>query len=184
MSKIFVVDLEATMRSDNPNTDYLDIVEIGMSVVDCTTLEIEDEFGLLIKPVGTVVGPALVQLTGIKPEDIENKGFSLRTAMGMIPTMFRTLRHPWASWGDFDRRLLISVCERHGYRVPFSVEHLNLKWLYWIFVLGRKGRPKPLSKAVVNEGLEFQGRAHRGVADAHMAALVLLNMMRRCGGVV
>ena len=111
---LFCVDLEATCdeveKSEPPRPltvvpDQMEMIEIGLVVIDLETLEIVDEFQRFVRP---QINPTLTdfckRLTSIQQSDVDSArpyqevGEELRTF---------TTRYPnaaWASWGDYDAR--------------------------------------------------------------------------------
>jgi 3'-5' exoribonuclease 1 len=76
------------------------------------------------------------------------------------------------SWGDFDRKALISNCRFHDLDFDWAEAHVNLKAQY----ASLKGLKKEIgmSAALERENLEFTGNPHRANDDAYNLVKIFL----------
>jgi len=68
------------------------------------------------------------------------------------------------SWGFFDKSALIKDCQLHKLDGKWAKQHISLKDQYPR--IKNTGRAVGLKKALTLEGFEFEGTAHRALADA------------------
>ncbi|MBB4865739.1 inhibitor of KinA sporulation pathway (predicted exonuclease) [Pseudomonas nitritireducens] len=76
----------------------------------------------------------------------------------------------WGSWGAYDRNQFIKDARRQKVTLQILAQdstHHNLKS---IWAERARQRPMGLGKAVVAEGLRFEGRAHNALVDAENIA--------------
>jgi inhibitor of KinA sporulation pathway (predicted exonuclease) len=88
----------------------------------------------------------------------------------------------WASYGTYDRRMLLTECERHGVGFPLSDTHLNVKRL--VALMGGWVRETGMLRAMGRLGLEPTPGSthHRGGDDAFEIARMLGLAMRGLRG--
>lgn len=167
--KIVVLDLEATCDEPRP-TWRGEIIEVGVCLLDVRSLEITKPKGIMVKPQNTPITPFCTKLTTITPEMVESAG-SLFQAMVTLEEEYQISQRTWASWGDYDRKQLVSECnsKRMGFPGENST-HLNLKSLMAI----EYGWPREngLDRALNLFKLKLEGTHHRGIDDAYNIARV------------
>lgn len=78
-------------------------------------------------------------------------------------------------WGSADLHLLLKESKNLNITYPSRLRMLDLKVAYQ-FLFSKNNKGLGLSKALKLQGLEFQGRAHDGRADAINTALLYLTM--------
>jgi len=186
--KILVVDLEATCfqdgDADKPEgwvaSQDQEITEIGAVIYNMPEKKVEAVESFLVRPDGPM-GRFCEELTSLTFEDVKDKPNLEDTLKEDLKTWCKTNKfdlsqQPWGSWGDYDRVQAFRECARKGIKYPFARAHYNIKGLFSMLT----GRSKGLGvgKALRVLGLEFEGRPHRGVDDAHMTALILDKILR------
>lgn len=127
---------------------------------------------LWIRPTESDVSEFCTSLTGITPD---------RAAQGgAFAEACRVLRHdygakdmPWASWGDYDRNMFRTQCDRRRVTYPFSEVHCNLKQLVYRLTGKRMG----MDRALADCGLELVGRHHDGGDDAYNIARIASHIL-------
>ncbi len=177
-SRIAVMDLECSCSNIQAGDHTvpepeMETIEIGAVVLRRADLEPVDTFERFARPiVHRRLTPFCTELTSITQTDVD--------AAPTFPVVFRAfaawLQHwgaeYWASWGDFDAHQLVKDTRRHGIEAELAElpPHVNVKAL-WARSTGRGGLG--LAGAIEAAGLEWQGRAHRGIDDARMVARLL-----------
>jgi 3'-5' exoribonuclease 1 len=160
-----VYDLEATCWDGRPEHLVQEIIEIGAVRLNRFG-EVEDTFSRFIQP---ILNPTLSvfcrQLTNIDQRDIDRSD--------TFPRVIEDFQD-WAdifyedyllcSWGNFDKRMLVQDCKLHGLEHEWAEQHINLKQQY--HEIKKLRRTRGLRSALTSEGLEFEGRQHRGIDDA------------------
>jgi len=167
-----IFDLEATCWATRNDTQIQEIIEIGALLINRYG-EVESTFNSFIKP---IVNPFLSafcsELTSIRQVDIERAPYYPEVVEDFLDWIgyYDDEEYLLASWGNFDKRMLIQDCELHGIEADWVEPHINLKRQYQ--EIKRLRRPRGLKKAVKTEGFEFTGTAHRGIDDAENLAKV------------
>ena len=174
--KIIVVDVESTCydRGTEPKDFVSEIIEVGVCLLDVTTLERSDKRGIYVKPTRSVVSPFCTNLTGITQETVD-QGVPLEEACKILMRDYLSKARVWASYGDYDRRMFTDNCAMLGIKYPFGAAHQNVRTRLTTD-MGLVDRP-PLDDAVRVIGRTFEGRHHSGADDAWNIAAVLGRMM-------
>jgi len=164
---IIVVDLESTCDAGGRMAAHeMELIEIGAVKVRLEDGEILSTFRSFVRPLNhPKLSEFCTQLTGIRQREIDSAD--------LFPQVLKEfqswLNHPfwtWASWGDFDRRLLHRELERVG-EDPLFAEHLNLKAI----AKDAWGLKKTGMKEVLRQqGLAPIGTHHRALDDATSVA--------------
>lgn len=177
LDKILVIDLEGTCDEPKPTFD-LEIIEIGLVIVDPKSFKIVDKTSTLVRPTTSYVTPFCTNLTGITKEDLTaaNGARSFPEAINWLKK-FGTKNKVWASWGDYDRTMFEKQCRREGVEYPFGPGHINLKTLFGLFEGLDRGIG--VKEAAEYFHLEWYGRHHRGLDDAINIANVFLEMLKK-----
>jgi len=178
LDKILVIDLEGTCDEPKPAPFELEIIEIGLVIVDPRNRKILDKVQSFVRPSQSWVTPFCTQLTGITKDDLTvgNGARSFPEAINWLKK-FGTKNKVWASWGDYDRTMFERQCKREGVEYPFGPSHINIKTLFGLF----EGLDRGIGtkEAVEYYNLEWYGSHHRGMDDAVNIANVFLEMLRR-----
>jgi inhibitor of KinA sporulation pathway (predicted exonuclease) len=184
--KMMVVDLECTCFQtedlDKPRGWTADkdqeITEIGVSIVHLPNLEILETKSFLVQPEGPM-GEFCKELTTLTFNDVKDRpnlfGVLEELCAWAKAEKFDIQSMPWGSWGDYDRVQLFRECARKGLKYPFGRAHYNIKGMF--SMLTGQGKGFGVSKALAQLGMDFDGIPHRGVDDARMTALILLNIL-------
>jgi len=84
----------------------------------------------------------------------------------------------FASWGNYDRNILLDDCAKHDAPYPFRAEnHVNLK-AEAVNALGLKRR-MGVSRTLRAIEMEFEGRPHSGLDDARNISRIAIEMIKR-----
>lgn len=169
--RLLVIDLEATCWRDastGPNGEPSEVIEVGYCMIE------KDRLGgagtRLVRPKLSTVSEFCTELTTLTQEMVDT-GFieptvavqSIMRELGVV----RPDRQVYASWGEFDHKML----RQAG---VFLGRHLNLAPMYGFLT----GRSKSGGlKDAVDATVGWSGTHHRGDADALNAARLALWMM-------
>ena len=106
---------------------------------------------------------------------VERDGISLREACQKLEERYQSKKLTWASYGAYDRTMLIEQCTRFGVAYPMSRQHINVKVLFSdVYKLGKSiGMPGALRML----SLPLEGTHHRGIDDAKNIAKILYRLM-------
>ena len=173
-----VIDVEATCWERNPPSGTpvedrkCEIIECGITTISIPDKKIVESRSIIVLPTTTEISDFCTQLTTLTPEFVEKNGISYSEALDILRTEYRCDRNMWASWGCYDRDIILRQCERAHIRSPFNMNYLNIKsafcWKYG-FNCGVK-------KALNRVGLKFDGTPHRGIDDSKMIAKIFLSL--------
>lgn len=171
MSRIIIVDLEATCDDPRPSFQPQETIEIGAVAVDIASRNIIGEFNTFVRP---VIHPILTdfckKLTTIAQNDVAGA-----KTFGPAFATFSAWAgdSPLCSWSRWDWQQLQEDCRRAS--VPFTFrKHFNLPGIAKRHCgIASQGR---LLKFL---GLSFIGQRHRGIDDARNYARITLEILNR-----
>lgn len=172
-NNLLVLDVEATCWS-GPHPAGMDseVIQVGAVAIDrdCT---VYFQGSIFVRPVNSTVSGFCTDLTGITADDLKDAR-SFAEAMTILKPW---KNYPWASWGNYDRSILLRQCERDGVDFPLNPQrHVNIKTIY---ALGRRLRAEMgVEEALEHAGLVFDGTPHRALDDAWNALRLLGSVMR------
>lgn len=180
---ICVTDFEATCWEDkrpHDQTRVNEIIEIGSAMLRLRDMTVCSTYQSFIKPARSPqLSSFCTGLTSIKQEDVDAAPSFEQAYTGWKDWVSERTGDPnsvlFASWGLYDYKQLIKDCAYHMVPFPFRGDHLNLKE----YVGAKMGWAKKgcgMGKALHRLGIKFEGRAHRGIDDAKMAAQVLIRV--------
>lgn len=168
LSRILVVDLEATCwQGPPPPGEEHEVIEIGNAVLHVGDLHVEPGREILVRPTRSSVSPFCTELTSITQGMVDERGLPFADAVAALEAAHGGLRAVvWASYGTYDRRMLLAECERHGVAFPLSDTHLNVKRL--VALMSAWKRETGMLRAMRRLGLEptLGSTHHRGGDDA------------------
>lgn len=180
---VCVTDLEATCWEDKRPHDQLrvnEIIEIGSAMISLRDMRVVSTYQSFVKPARSPqLSDFCTSLTSITQKDVDtapsfeqvcgdwNK-WVVSVAGGHSTVLF-------SSWGLYDYKQLIKDCAYYVVPFPFRGDHLNLKE-YVGMRMGWSRKGCGMGKALQRMGIKFEGRAHRGIDDAKMAAQILLKV--------
>lgn len=171
MDQILVVDLEATCWEGSPPLGQRhEIIEIGLCVLDIATGRRLDNPTLIVRPMQSTVSDYCTRLTTLTQAHVE-AGISLARACQILRDEYGSRQRIWASYGDYDRRMLKSACRTSNVAYPFGSRHLNVKTLFAAVHALRE--EISLAKAMETMGWPLEGTLHRGGDDAWNIARIL-----------
>ncbi len=164
--KYIILDLEATCWSPESMQFQQEIIEIGACEVNLYR-EITKTFSRMVRP---VFQPSLSvycqQLTGIKQEEVD-KSKTFNVVIEQFVEWCECEHNPVClyTWGSKDYQFIQNDCMAHKVEMDWLYAHIDLKSQFAKI----KELPKPvgLDKALLFEGLEFEGERHRALSDAY-----------------
>ncbi len=184
LSRILVIDLEATCwQGTPPPGEESEVIEIGNAVLHVGDLRVEPGPEILVQPIRSSVSLFCRELTSLTQEMLQERGLTFPRAIEALEEAHGKLRATvWASYGGYDRKMLLAECERFGLDFPLSDTHLNVKRL--VALIAGWTRETGMMKAMRRLGLEAtpNGRHHRGGDDALEIARMLGRAMRGLRG--
>lgn len=174
--KINVIDLEATCWNTHVDTPS-EIIQIGISQLDTVKNTITPPYSVLVKPEESFkLSDFCTELTGLTNNQIFGEGSTLHQALLELDREFRVSEFPWASWGDYDRRMFATEFERkHIHPHKLYAQHLNVKLMFHVLTGKNVGMPNGLKHL----GIELEGRHHDGGDDAYNIAKILKELTER-----
>lgn len=174
LDKIVVVDLETTCWEKRERNQIMEVIEMGVCLLDIGSSEITDRQSILIRPVYSVVSEFCSNLTTLTQKVVET-GIGFREACLKLEDEYQTKKRVWASYGDFDRRQFERECRLKNVPYPFGSRHINAKTLFAI--KHRLAEEIGMEQALGLLGLELIGTHHRGVDDAYNTARLLFTLI-------
>ncbi|MBC7751141.1 MAG: exonuclease domain-containing protein [Candidatus Saccharibacteria bacterium] len=171
-SEIVVIDLEATCWSTPEETalNASEIIEVGVCVLDTFSGEIRMPQGIIVKPTRSKVSQFCYEITNIS-QDMVDDGVSFEDAIKTLKSDYKVSQKIMAGYGNYDQNMFAKECARNGVKPPFGPTYLNISSLATLKL--KAGKRLDLAETCRQFGLIFEGRQHRGVDDAVMAAKVL-----------
>ncbi len=170
-----VLDFEATC-SNGPGPiqvprNEMEIIEIGAIAVG-PDLQPIAEFAEFVHPVRhQMLSDFAKELTTITQADVDNAEPFYQVSQALALFAAEHGVSWWGSWGKYDRNQLTQDVQFHRVPDPLPQPHFNLKEAF----SERQGikRRLGLGGAVTKAGLQFQGTAHRAIADTRNIARLL-----------
>lgn len=163
-----IYDLEATCwRGRAPKR--VEVIEIGAVKVN-ERLDIVDEFCVFVKPtLHPQISKFCTQLTSITQSDVDRAPHfdeAIEAFEDWIAP--KASRAVLMSWGEFDKRQLLSDGDLHEIDLPWLRYHACLQHHYskWKGSKNQIG----LKSAMEMEGLSYSGTQHRAIEDARNMA--------------
>lgn len=174
LDKIIVIDLEATCwesKQARPLGMKNEIIEIGACFYNLQTQQPEQKTSYYIRPRQSEISQFCIDLTGITPELIKEKGIPFDNAVNKLIKEFAPKHRTWMSWGAYDRVMLQKECERQRVDYPMGINHINLK--NWFSLYYKMKDELGLQKALSQLNIQFEGRQHSGADDAWNIARII-----------
>ena len=172
--KIVVIDVETTCWEKRQRDQTMEVIEMGVCLLDIGSGEINDRQSILVRPVYSEVSDFCTRLTTLTQGAVET-GIEFRQACMKLEDEYQTKKRVWASYGDFDRRQFERECRLKNVPYPFGSRHINIKTLFAI--KHRLVEEIEIDKALDHLGLELIGTLHRGVDDAYNAARIFFTLI-------
>jgi sporulation inhibitor KapD len=176
--EFLVVDFEFSVPRSygKPRAWFQEIIEVGAILVDENGNLSDKTYSAFVKP---RFWPRLAEesyaITGIRQEDVDH-GVNLEEAILHLQEMAPS-RDTWlVAWGDADRKVLGSVCEKYGLDYPFVWDnYVDLAEDYKAFrALDKRAS---LKRAIEENSIQQIGILHSALDDAINAAQVMAKIM-------
>ena len=175
LDRINVVDLESTCWEGEPPQDqFSEIIEIGICTLDVTSGEILERESILVRPKYSRVSEFCTHLTTITQQMVDG-GISFLEACEILQNKYSSRLRVWASYGDYDRKMMLQQCSTQHVVYPFGDTHINIKNILAVML----GLPKEaaLDQALALLDMPLIGTHHRGVDDACNMAGILSRLI-------
>ena len=183
MDRIYICfDLESTCHdraSKAPEGFRNEIIEIGAVMYD--NYGRIDEFQAFVRPHKfPELSDFCKTLTTITQKDVDGAKFFPEVLQDFKQWFTIPNRETvFVSWGHYDRNQLRDDCQMHGVDKEWINEgnHISLKHKYAEWNKLKKGIG--LGRACKEEGLVFEGTAHRGIDDAGMVGKIFMKYISK-----
>lgn len=174
--KLIIIDLEATCwRGRPPKGMHQEVIEIGISVLNLNTREINGKKALITIPTKSKISKFCTKLTSINEDLIKKEGIDFSQACEILYKDYNSKEYAWASWDNFDKQQFLKDCKYKKVDYPFSDNHINLMPLFSKFTNDEK--QYGVKSALKYLDLDFEGNHHRGVDDAYNTARIASNII-------
>ncbi|EHB13210.1 Exonuclease domain-containing protein 1, partial [Heterocephalus glaber] len=195
---LIVIDFESTCWNDGKHHNNQEIIEFPAVLLNTSTGEIESEFHAYVQPQEhPVLSEFCMELTGIKQAQID-EGVPLKICLSQFckwihkiqqekkivftpgvsdPSTSEVKLCAFVTWSDWDLGVCLEYeCKRKQLLKPvFLNSWIDLRATYKLFY---RRKPKGLSGALQEVGIEFSGREHSGLDDSRNTALLAWKMIR------
>lgn len=158
-----------------------EIIEIGAVKVD-ENLQIEDLFQVMVKPsLYRRMHPKVKQKTKITREMLDT-GIPFPEAINLFREWMGNQEKSLCSWGIDDYHELKRNCQYHEMELTWADNPCDIQKMCMTFLKTPKGQQIGLKKAVLQLGVETDGRFHSALNDAIYTAKVLeaMELQRKC----
>lgn len=168
-----IFDLECTCWKEMHPLLVQEIIEIGAYHLNDFG-EIEGKFSRFVKPIlNPMLSPFCKELTTITQEQV-NRAKTYPEVIEEFQDWIAVDDEEYilCSWGNYDRKMLVTDCILHRLDFEWTNKHANLKQKYQD--LRKLRQPIGLMAALNKEGMEFSGTLHRGIDDAMNLARIFV----------
>lgn len=179
LNELLIVDVESSCwgnENNRPKNETNDIIEVGISVVNLMSLQIEKTESILVVPERSKISKYCTDLTTLTQAQVD-AGVSFKIACEMLEDKYNSRNLTWGSWGQYDRKMFEMQCRDLCVPYPFSRNHINLKNIFSVFY----GLNKELNVPTALDYLDmpFVGTLHRGDADSFNIANIFIQMTKK-----
>ncbi|XP_054993108.1 ERI1 exoribonuclease 2 isoform X1 [Sorex araneus] len=195
---LIVIDFESTCWNDGKRHHDQEIIEFPAVLLNTSTGEVESEFHAYVQPQEhPVLSTFCMELTGIKQAQVD-EGVPLKICLSQFSKWIHTIQEQkkiifdtgvsdlstseaklcaFVTWSDWDLGVCLEYeCKRKQLLKPtFLNSWIDLRVTYKQFY---RRKPKGLSGALKEVGIEFLGREHSGLDDSRNTALLAWKMIR------
>ncbi|XP_021547899.1 ERI1 exoribonuclease 2 [Neomonachus schauinslandi] len=195
---LIVIDFESTCWNDGKRHQSQEIIEFPAVLLNTSTGEFESEFHAYVQPQEhPILSEFCMELTGIKQAQVD-EGVPLRICLSQFCKWIQKIQQQkkiifaagisdlpnskvklcaFVTWSDWDLGVCLEYeCKRKQLLKPaFLNSWIDLRVTYKIFY---RRKPKGLSGALQEVGIEFLGREHSGLDDSRNTALLAWKMIR------
>ena len=179
--KVLVIDLEATCWVNNasrPAGEQSEIIEVGWALLNVLSNTLLRTGTILVKPIHSSVSKFCTQLTTITQEMVDTEGVTLKEAFDFLVDELGSKDLSWASYGDWDKKMVRQECKVFNLPYPFGKTYTNIEALFKELYSGHRGDygMATVYKAVL--GKQIEGTHHRGGDDAKNIAVMLGELLK------
>jgi 3'-5' exoribonuclease 1 len=180
-SRLVVVDVEATCGRECQTQE---IIELPCVVVDAISAEIVASSDIVVRPTKDIMlTPFCVELTGITQADVD-----VAPDLASALTEFGDFVH-WACMdhsfcvvtdGTWDiKTMLLGECGRKGI-IPeqYWLRYFDVRTEFAELYYPQNAYPWSLMSMLSDMDMQFDGRRHRGIDDAHNIAKIVCKILR------
>ncbi|XP_015346616.1 ERI1 exoribonuclease 2 isoform X2 [Marmota marmota marmota] len=195
---LIVIDFESTCWNDGKHHNSQEIIEFPAVLLNTLTGEIECEFHAYVQPQEhPILSEFCMELTGIKQAQVD-EGAPLKICLSQFCKWIHKIQQQkkivfatgvsepstsaaklcaFVTWSDWDLGVCLEYeCKRKQLLKPvFLNSWIDLRATYKLFY---RRKPKGLSGALQEVGIEFSGREHSGLDDSRNTALLAWKMIR------
>ncbi|XP_006892769.1 PREDICTED: ERI1 exoribonuclease 2 [Elephantulus edwardii] len=195
---LIVIDFESTCWNDGRRHQSQEIIEFPAVLLNTSSGEIESEFHAYVQPQEhPILSEFCMELTGIKQVQVD-EGIPLKICLSQFckwihkiqqqkefvfatevlnPSSSKVKLCTFLTWSDWDLGVCLEYeCKRKQLLKPvFLNSWIDLRATYKFFY---RRKPKGLSGALQEVGLEFSGREHSGLDDSRNTAHLAWKMIR------
>ncbi|KAM6156025.1 ERI1 exoribonuclease 2 [Rhynchocyon petersi] len=195
---LIVIDFESTCWNDGKRHQNQEIIEFPAVLLDTTTGKIESEFHAYVQPQEhPFLSEFCMELTGIKQVQVD-EGVPLKICLSQFCKWIRKIQQQkkfvfatevlepssskvklctFLTWSDWDLGVCLEYeCKRKQLLKPvFLNSWIDLRATYKLFY---RRKPKGLSGALQEVGIEFSGREHSGLDDSRNTAHLAWKMIK------
>ncbi|XP_005591466.3 ERI1 exoribonuclease 2 isoform X1 [Macaca fascicularis] len=195
---LIVIDFESTCWNDGKRHHSQEIIEFPAVLLNTSTGQIESEFQAYVQPQEhPILSEFCMELTGIKQAQVD-EGVPLKICLSQFckwihkiqqqkniifatgvsePSTSEVKLCAFVTWSDWDLGVCLEYeCKRKQLLKPvFLNSWIDLRATYKLFY---RRKPKGLSGALQEVGIEFSGREHSGLDDSRNTALLAWKMIR------
>uniref|UniRef100_A0A8J8XEB8 ERI1 exoribonuclease 2 n=1 Tax=Callithrix jacchus TaxID=9483 RepID=A0A8J8XEB8_CALJA len=195
---LIVIDFESTCWNDGKRHHSQEIIEFPAVLLNTSTGQIESEFHAYVQPQEhPILSEFCMELTGIKQAQVD-EGVPLKICLSQFCKWIHKIQQQkniifaagvsepstsevnlcaFVTWSDWDLGVCLEYeCKRKQLFKPvFLNSWIDLRATYKLFY---RRKPKGLSGALQEVGIEFSGREHSGLDDSRNTALLAWKMIK------
>lgn len=174
-----VLDLELTCYEGGafPEGERAEVIEVGLTMVDLTSLAVIKTLSIPVVPVFSRVSPYCTELTGWTEAKLKRQGVPFAEACRRLCEKYGAVNRLLVVDTDDETDIVKSECALLGVSYPFGESMLNVSTLFALLT-GQKSN-LGLDRMLDALGLAFQGKRHRGADDSLNIAYLLVALLKR-----
>jgi inhibitor of KinA sporulation pathway (predicted exonuclease) len=173
---VLIIDAECSCwrtNDEQPNNEFSEIIEIGITEVDTKNLKILRNKSIIIRPQNSKISKFCTELTSLTQEQVD-KGVSLYQACEELKLRFKSDKRLWMSWGDYDRKQFNRNCKDYQISYPFSSLYMDVHALFSLIY----SEDLSMEDALKYLNLPLIGVPHRGDSDSRNVAEILIHLLK------
>ncbi|MBN8662064.1 MAG: exonuclease domain-containing protein [Candidatus Obscuribacterales bacterium] len=173
------IDLELSCYPGGifPPDERQEIIEIGLSVIDLTSMKVLKTHSLPVIPTMSSISPFCTELTGWTEAALKRQGMPFEEAIRRLTERYGSQNRLLITDSAGDRKFVDWQCSMFGMASPFGDSELNVSVLYSI--QAQDFRNRKLEDKLRRFGLEFEGTPHRASDDSLNIARLACTLLKR-----